>query len=474
MQEAISAVCKQDAWRLEQTVACGLNGEGASWALNVAVESGYTDMVEILLKVDGMDAKLGELLCDAARRGHAETAELLIDRGADIQHRSGAPLAIAVAEGREAVFGVLLKKGADIHANNDSALRCAAQFGRTDMLKTLIALGGDMATGNGYPLKWSAANGFYDAANILLINGADIHAEDDVALRMAAQNGHTQVVRLLLDRDANIHAREDEALMLAVEQGRAETARLLLRRGADARAQEGLALCLAADTGNAAIAGMLIAHGARVDAADHEALLLAAARGHDAVVETLLENGADVTARGKSALLLARQAQKDGRGNAGRALALLERAFEAHKEDVRQIRRGQFEDRFGTEIPDIEELLKPLDETGKTGLVLAAEAGLFAKVADTLPPGGVARLKHDLIRGDTAGMNVLRALGENDMLDTLFTARNWTGAAAEMTALYDRLPESYRKQVDLESVVSRINVKCVRRIRRGRNPGFGL
>ncbi|KAF3389098.1 Ankyrin repeat and KH domain-containing protein mask [Penicillium rolfsii] len=84
----------------------------------------------------------------AARRGHREVVEILLDHGADIEIRNSVgltPLAIAAREGQCEVIKVLLDRGANLETQTK-----------------------DHST----PLLWAIRNGAVAAVNILIIHGA--------------------------------------------------------------------------------------------------------------------------------------------------------------------------------------------------------------------------------------------------------------------------------------------------------------
>ncbi|KAK0723094.1 ankyrin repeat-containing domain protein [Lasiosphaeria miniovina] len=115
-------------------------------------------------------------LHEACLTGDQETAQKLIQKGADIEaeNRSGnTPLSSAAREGHEAVVRVLLDKGADVEANT---------------------------IGGGAPLYGAAASGHEAVVRLLLENGADANVMDDdgqTPLRRAVKGNHKTVIRVL-------------------------------------------------------------------------------------------------------------------------------------------------------------------------------------------------------------------------------------------------------------------------------------
>src|SRR5687767_1479127 len=169
-----------------------------------AVKRGETQAVEDLLRsqpelirsADEYD-KTGLHL--AAETDQVETAQLLIDAGADTEALTSwgaTPLDWAAAMGSVRVGGLLLARGA-----TGLTLIVAAGLGKLDTVKSIIASGADVSVHRrrGAP---EAADDHWPADSA--------HIRGDVlsdALFAAARNGHTEVVEYLLDRGAQVDAK---------------------------------------------------------------------------------------------------------------------------------------------------------------------------------------------------------------------------------------------------------------------------
>jgi ankyrin repeat protein len=79
----------------------------------------------------------------------------------------------------------------------------AAKDGHLETVQYLIENGADIHADNDYALQWAAGNGHLDVVRYLVENGADIHADNDLALRYTAGNGHLDVVRFLVENEAD-------------------------------------------------------------------------------------------------------------------------------------------------------------------------------------------------------------------------------------------------------------------------------
>lgn len=194
-------------------------------ALVTAASKGSNAQVKKLLakgaNINDPIGKYGETaLMLAAHNGHADTVELLIDEGADIEAKAKWGRTALI---READWGdtedvkLLINKGADIEARDDegkTALMAAAMSDKTETVK------------------------------LLLKKGADIEAKDEegqTALMAAAMEDQTETVKLLLKRGADIEARDEEgqtALIVAAKKYNSDAVKLLLRKGADIEAKD--------------------------------------------------------------------------------------------------------------------------------------------------------------------------------------------------------------------------------------------
>ena len=134
-----------------------------------------------------MNAKTGggvTPLHDAAF-GHKEIAELLIDKGADVdaQDVNGwTPLHCAARNGHKEIAELLLAKGADVGVKNKAGftpLHLAAYWDHTKIVKLLIAEGADVNAKDEdgvTPLHEAALWGHNEVAELLIANGAEVNA----------------------------------------------------------------------------------------------------------------------------------------------------------------------------------------------------------------------------------------------------------------------------------------------------------
>ncbi|HPF99229.1 MAG TPA: ankyrin repeat domain-containing protein [Kiritimatiellia bacterium] len=197
----------------------------------------------------------------AARNGHREMCELLLQRGADITQRDGSGANVLfdamranVGETPDPAYGLicfLVAKGADINCQRtgdgatplllaiDSKIRDRSLNVVNFLLDQKVDV--NLAYRNGVtPLHGAVSKGWDDVVERMLKMGADVSAVDgryQTALHLAAAAGNDRIAEALLKSGADVNARDDKAntpLHLAAKTGRRSLCELLLRYGAKA------------------------------------------------------------------------------------------------------------------------------------------------------------------------------------------------------------------------------------------------
>jgi hypothetical protein len=196
--------------------------------------------------------RLNRALLDAINRGDTTVVRELLDKGAESGAMSildrpssflAAALPMAARQGHLELVQLLMDRGVD---GRGQALIQAAANDRVDVMKLLLTRGveadtQEASTGRppGYtPLMGAAMNGHLESMQLLLDYGAAINKRgpDGVtALALAASSGRRKVVEFLLDRGADLNARDFEGktpLGRAKENNRDDIVLLLKKAGA--------------------------------------------------------------------------------------------------------------------------------------------------------------------------------------------------------------------------------------------------
>ncbi|MFC1781686.1 ankyrin repeat domain-containing protein, partial [Planctomycetota bacterium] len=176
--------------------------------------------------------------------GNKELAELLIDKGADINAKNNwgwTALVWAVSVGRTEVAEFLISKGADVNITDQwgqTTLVIAQQRGNTEIIELLRKHGAEDAEPPTNPLHEAAEAGDIEQIKQLISEGAEIDLRDNrgnTPLYNAAANGRLEVAELLIENGADVNA--GTPLQAACESGNKELAELLIDKGADVNAK---------------------------------------------------------------------------------------------------------------------------------------------------------------------------------------------------------------------------------------------
>jgi ankyrin repeat protein len=311
-------------------------------ALSAACTKSDLSVLRFLLergaRVNTIDRSGCTALITASMHGVAETVQLLVAKGADVNNPSTyiTPLFAAAQAGRTDVMAILIDAGADVNAKTEG--------GRFDKSYTYA---------KPPPLIAAARLDCVDATAILIDAGADVNAQDSGALLGALLGGHERTVALLEARGAKelaLHRLTDACMEVCTKVRDPHDRRefdprqeivtgLLLDRGANVNANASSALRAALTDGNQRLVALLEAKGAKKLTLDqlNEILIRVCSYGvnhhPERAVELLLDRGADVNAKDSSALLTALR-----RGNEG-MVALLE-AKGANKPPLEQLNQA--------------------------------------------------------------------------------------------------------------------------------------
>ncbi|PIG89904.1 ankyrin repeat domain protein [Aspergillus arachidicola] len=323
---------------------------------------GLLDTVKWLLSlgsdIDATLGRFGSALHSAAARRQKNTAQFLLEKGADKNKQGGMygyPIVAAAAAAkynpRESadIVDMLLKAGADISCRDQtglSALHHTAIVGSEETLIILLRNGATVDDHDGHqrtPLFWAAAHGHNLITELLIERGAEVSTRDvdnRTPLFAAIQNGHMPIVEVLTQHGIDVRTQDNAGLTplhIAVKLGHPQMVDLLLRHGADANAADrdgvtpvfvaalsrhntilqnliqhrGQVNCktsleawtplhaACAGTKEATTVQLLLDHGAEVDAADSHGntpLFYAAGNGSPAIIEILIQYNAQVNA----------------------------------------------------------------------------------------------------------------------------------------------------------------------------------
>ncbi len=226
---------------------------GASFQCNafrIAMVRCHKDIAQTL--IDSLFAESSGLGGDVnhavASNGHEMATDVLLGQSADMKDIN-ACLHTTCAYGFDEIAQMLIERGADINAVSDNgdedALYIASNFGHEKVVQLLLNSGADVNKAGGFygnALAVSCAEGHGRIVQALLDTGANVNAVVEhfyigccCALHFACFGGNVEMVQTLLKggADVNIVNRKGRsALWFARSQQRAEIAQLLLEHGA--------------------------------------------------------------------------------------------------------------------------------------------------------------------------------------------------------------------------------------------------
>jgi ankyrin repeat protein len=238
-------------------------------------------------------------------------AELLIDKGADVNAKYNYGMTPLFDAANKDVAELLIANGADVNAkarDGGTPLDHALFSGHKDVVELLIAKGADVNANDGdgrIPLSYANK----DTAELLINKVADVNAKDKHGQTLLFLVRNTGVVELLIAKGADVNAKDTlgrTPLSLVKDK---DVAELLIAKGADLNATDHVGmtpLCIAAIENRKDIAELLIAKGAEVNTKDKDGNTPL----HDAV--TNMNQGASM-----AELLVAKGANENAKNNKG-------------------------------------------------------------------------------------------------------------------------------------------------------------
>ncbi|KHN76904.1 Ankyrin repeat, PH and SEC7 domain containing protein secG [Toxocara canis] len=234
-------------------------------ALHYAAETADAETFKRILEldpslIDCQDHNGYTPLLIAAMSGNTSAAEILLERGAQINHidkDKHSPVHWAVVCGQFDTLALLLRKGANVNASDNQGAQPLHYATisedipqeRNEAILHILLKNGASVNGKDIdertPILWAASNGNTEAMMSLIQAGGDRYAIDRDqlnALHCAASHGHEHMLELLIEScDKSIidatDRNGDTPLFYAVTLGHFECARLLLLSGANANHQ---------------------------------------------------------------------------------------------------------------------------------------------------------------------------------------------------------------------------------------------
>lgn len=309
--------------------------KGGDSPLHTATQSGYADVMEMLLDndsdVDMRTVSGATPLFIAAQECDSKIVELLLRYSANVnicRNDGVSPLAVAASKGKSEVAKLLLYKKADVDVcsrSGISPLFIAAQEGYSDIVALLLNCGAHInsKTENGVtPLFAACMKGNYKSVEELLKKHANVNLCEKTGtfpLFVACEKGFSDIVDLLIKKNARVNLCESvnnrSPLFIASARGHYPVIEKLLKAKADVNKcnNDGESpLFKAATTGDPQIVKCLLENHANINLQNSDGmppLHIAAHFGYKGIVQLLLKHGANpkiIALNGKNAYDIAR------------------------------------------------------------------------------------------------------------------------------------------------------------------------
>lgn len=241
--------------RIFREYAISTHREEEKFPLMDAISYGYSDIAERLIKVAGSNVNVENsfmnysALLVACSRGDERVAKILIEAGADMEHKDiwgRTVLMWSVSRGQENIVRLLIHYKANIEAKDSHHYTSLFLVRGTSILKMLLEAGADTEARD--KEKWETPlihlACFPNYVRLLIYYGANVNARRsglETALMVAAKKGVLESAELLLQNGADTEIESDvgaTALMYAVKEQQEEIVRLLLQYGANVDAKD--------------------------------------------------------------------------------------------------------------------------------------------------------------------------------------------------------------------------------------------
>lgn len=157
------------------------------------------------------------------------------------------PLMVAAQKGFTRLVNILVNHGADVNHKNGSgkdSLMLACFAGHLDVVKYLRKFGASWESrdkGGSTAMHWAADGGHLNVINYMLHDGCKVDVKDNISLwtplmRVSAVTGNADVASLLVKAGADVNMRDKDGktpLMVAVLNNHEKLVQLLSEKGAD-------------------------------------------------------------------------------------------------------------------------------------------------------------------------------------------------------------------------------------------------
>ena len=183
-------------------------------------------------------------MINAAIKGHKESIQSLLDKGADANAKDGkgiSALLFAAMHEHKECMALLIDKGADVNARDDkgkSALQWAVISGHKECIQLLIDKGADVnhEDDDGKSVFQYIFHLNSDWTQLLIDKGVDVNHNLLLSALNGHRGGHKECIKLLINKGANVNHIDRygmSALLYVALEGREDCMQVLIDKGAN-------------------------------------------------------------------------------------------------------------------------------------------------------------------------------------------------------------------------------------------------
>ena len=308
MSDEFWIACQRGDLQSVQRSIAEVSDDARTSGLIGAARNGHAEVVQWLIEHGGCDvnARNSEALFEAIRCGHFDVVNVLVEHGVNTKARASysrhTPLMVAAARGNKKISRLLLENGADVDGKGwrgQTAIFCTS---RLAIVKILVD-GGANVNIQDYdartPLMIHAESGSKDIVSYLVAHGADVHRKDAAGQTALHLAHNLAIVKILVDGGANVNIQDDKGrtpLMIHAEKGNKDIVSSLVAHGADVHRKDSKGRTALHHSGSE-IVKLLVDRGSNVEERDCcqiTPLVHAALMGNQILAWQLIKCGADV------------------------------------------------------------------------------------------------------------------------------------------------------------------------------------
>ena len=322
MNNDFRSACRRGDLQTVQRSIAEVSYDDRTSGLIDAARNGHVEVVQWLIEHGGcdVDARDSAALFEAIEEGHFDVVKVLVEHGVNTNARKPydrcTPLMMAAERDSEDISRLLIEDGADVDGEGYFGQSAIFLTRRLPIIKILVDGGANVNAQDDKgrtPLIIHAVEGNEDIVSYLVAHGADVHRKDTVGRTALHLTDHSTIVEILVDGGANVNVQDKYGrtpLMIHAEKGNKDIVSYLVAHGVDVDKKDTAGRTALRLTGHLTIVEILVDGGANVNLQDRYGrtpLMIHTEKGNEDIVSYLVAHGADIDSKdtaGRTALQL--------------------------------------------------------------------------------------------------------------------------------------------------------------------------